>query len=102
MVPDGRLGGEERRVGGVVLLVRETVLQKDIGLDAAFQVVGGLGLETGVCWRYNLAGEQRARTTRSRKGRDEYRFCINVLEMLRMVIRAFVIIVIRRELGKPC
>ena len=28
MVPDGRLGGERTRVGGAVLLVRETAPQK--------------------------------------------------------------------------
>ena len=59
-------------------------------MDASFEAVGGLGLETGVYWRYNLAGEKRARTIRSRKARDENRFSINAPEMLGMVMRAFV------------
>ena len=51
MVPDGRLGGERRGAGGAVLLIRATAPQKDIVSDASFEAVGGMGLETGVCWR---------------------------------------------------
>ena len=32
--------------------------------DASFEAVGGLCLETGVCWRYNLTEEERTRTVR--------------------------------------
>lgn len=77
-----------------------------MGLDASLEAVEGLGLETGVYWRYPLTGEERAKTIRSRNGRDEKGFTNNVLEMLGLVMRAFVMIVIRREMparvGKPC
>ena len=61
-------------------------------MDASFEVVG---LETGVYWRHNLTGEERANTIRSRKGRDENRFSIDVLEILGMVMRTFVMRAIR-------
>ena len=48
MVPDGRLGGEKREMGGTALLVRETAPQKDMVSDAYFESVRGLSLETGV------------------------------------------------------
>ena len=71
-----------------------------MGSDASFEAAGGLDLEMGVYWRYNLTGEERARTIRSRKGRDENRFSINVLEMLRMMMGAFMMRVIGRERGR--
>ena len=65
--------------------------------DASVEAVGGLCLETGVYWRHNLTEEERARTIRSRRGKHVNRLSINVLELLGMVMTAFVIIVIRRD-----
>ena len=83
-----------RAVAGTVL-VREIAPQKVMVLDASFEAVGGSGLETWVYWRYNLTG-----------GRDENRFSINALDMRGMLVRAFVMIMIRRERparkGKTC
>ena len=73
--------------------------------DASFEAVGGLCLETGVYWRYNLTGEERARTVRSRRREHVNRLSINVLELLGMVMTAFVMIVIRKDrpgrVGEP-
>ena len=65
--------------------------------DASFEAVGGLCLETGVYWRYRLTEEERGRTIRSRKVEDGNRLSINVLELLRMVMTAYVMIVIKKD-----
>ena len=85
MVPDAKLGGDRRGLGGAVLLVRETPPQKDMVLDASFVAEVALGLETRVYRRNNLTGEEGARKIWRRKGRDENRFSTNVLEMLGML-----------------
>ena len=73
--------------------------------DASFEAVGGLCLETEVYWRYNLTGEERARTVRSRSREHVNWLSINVLELLGMVMTAFVMIVIRKDrpgrVGEP-
>ena len=60
---------------------------------ASFEVVEVSGLET----RYNLTREERARMIRSRKRGDKYRISIDIWELLGIVMRAFVVMVIRRE-----
>ena len=39
--------------------------------DASFEAVGGLWQETGVYWMYHLTEEERARTVRSRRIREQ-------------------------------
>ena len=104
MVPGGGLGGEKRGVGGAVLPVCETVPQKGMVLRRIIR--GGRGdlcPETGVYWRYNE--EERARVIRSRRGGHVNRLCINVVELLGMVVTAFVMIVTKRDrperVGEP-
>ena len=65
--------------------------------DSSFEAVGGLCLETGVYWRYKLSEEEVKRTIRSRKGGDRKSLPINVLELLRVVMTAYVVIVIKRD-----
>ena len=73
--------------------------------DASFEAVGGLCLETKVYRRYDLTEEERARTIRSRRREHVNRLSINVLELLGMVMTAFVMIVIRKDrpgrVGEP-
>lgn len=56
-------------------------------------------------WRHTLTKDQRLRTIKSRKGGDENRLSINILELLGMVMTAFVIIVARKDtpprVGEP-
>ena len=56
-------------------------------------------------WRYNLTEEERARTIRSRKGGLMNRLSINILELLGMVMTAFVMILLRKDglarVGEP-
>ena len=54
-------------------------------------------LETGVYWRYNLSEGEMKRTIRNRKGEDSNRLSINVLELVGMVVAAYVMIVIRKD-----
>ena len=65
--------------------------------DASFEAVGGLCLEAGVYWTYNLSEGEVKRTIRSRKGGGRNRLYINVLELMGMVMTAYVMIVIRRD-----
>ena len=51
----------------------------------------------GVYWRYSLAEEWRARTIRCRREKHVNAPPIDVLELLGMVMTAFVMIVIRRD-----
>ena len=99
------MGGERRGVGGAIFLVGETAPQKDMVSDTSFEAEVGLGLETRVYCRCNQTGEERARMIGSRKEKDKNWFSINDLEMLGMVMRTFVMIVIRRKrparVGKP-
>ena len=48
-------------------------------------------------WRYRLAEEERGKTIRNRKVEDGNRLSINVLELLRMVMPAYVMIVIKKD-----
>ena len=64
--------------------------------DASFEAVGGLCLEMRVCWRHNLSEGEVKRTIRSRKGGDRFRVS-NILELLGMVMTAYVVIVIKRD-----
>ena len=66
-------------------------------MDALFEAVGRLCLETGVYWRYNLSEGEMKRTIRNRKGEDSNRLSINVLELVVMVMVAYVMIVIGKD-----
>ena len=65
--------------------------------DASFEAVGGICLETGLYWRYSLSEDEVKRTIRNRKGGDRNRLSIKVLELLGMVMTAYVIIAIKRD-----
>ena len=54
-------------------------------------------LETGVYWKYNLSEEKVKKTIRSRKSGDRNGLYIEVLELMGMVMAAYVMLVIRRD-----
>ena len=69
----------------------ERPAQRTLFSDASKTTVGGYCLETGVYWRYDLTAQQQSRfcgSSKSNRGVDD--LCINVLELLGMVVLAFV------------
>lgn len=93
----GGLAGREEELAAPCLRSVKQPHSRAWFSDASFKAVGGLCLETGACWRYTLTEEERARTTRSRKGVDVNRSSINVFELPGMVMAAFEMIVIRKD-----
>ena len=57
--------------------------------NASHEAIGGLCLETGVHWRYQLTEEVQLRTVRSKRGKGD-RISINVLGLMAMVMTAYV------------
>ena len=58
--------------------------------DASKHAVGGFGLETGQYWQYDLSEEELARFCGSSKHlQSQDSFSINVLELLGMVMPAY-------------
>ena len=78
------------------ILVKQTH-RRTWSSEASFEAVGGMCLETGVYWRYCLSEGERKKTISNRKGQDGNRLSINVLELMGMVMTAYVMIVIRGD-----
>ena len=73
--------------------------QRTIFSDASKQAIGGFCLETGVYWRYDLTKDEQARfcgSSQAVKGMND--ISINVLELLGMVISAWVLVVLCEDL----
>ena len=69
----------------------ERPAQRALFSDASNTAVGGYCIETGVCWRYNLTAQEQSRfcgSSKSVHGEDD--LSNNVLEVLGMVVSAFV------------
>ena len=96
---EGMAGEGEKLAAAFFRFVKQTHRRTWFS-DASFEAVGGLCLEMGVYSRYNLSEGEVKRTIRSRKGGDRNRLSINVLELMGMVMTAYVMIVIRRD--RPC
>ena len=64
--------------------------------DASYEAIGGLRLETGVYWRYQRTEEVKTRTVRTKRGGDD-RISINILELMAMVVTAYVMFVMRGD-----
>eukprot|EP00953_Heterococcus_sp_UTEX-ZZ885_P010203 5960-Heterococcus_DN1.PRE.3 len=59
--------------------------------DASFEAIGGYCLETGTFWRYDLTQEQASRVLKeSHKNQPTMLLNINILELLGMVVSAYV------------
>jgi hypothetical protein len=90
--------GEEARVVGVPIgaLVRRRP-DRCWFSDASYMAIGGLCSATGVWWRYDLTSEQRARLVRSVRVTGQLVadgwLHINLLELVGMVMTAWVVIV---------
>ena len=93
---EGMAGEGERLAAPFFRFVKQTHRRTWFS-DASFEALGGLCLEMGVYSRYNLSEGEVKRTIRSRKGGDRNRLSINVLELMGMVMTAYVMIVIRRD-----
>ena len=71
----------------------ERPAQRTLFSDASKIAVGGYCLETGVYWRYDLTAQEQSRfcgSSKSVRGVDD--LSINVLELLGMVVSAFVLV----------
>ena len=73
----------------------ERPAQRTLFSDASKIAVGGLRLEAGAYWRYDLSAQEQSRFYRSNKSvkcKDD--LSINVLEVLGMVVTAWVIAIL--------
>lgn len=61
--------------------------------DATLSAVGGFCAETGVWWRYDLTEEEKSRSVVGTKCAEHNAISINLLELLAMVITAYVMVV---------
>ena len=61
--------------------------------DATLSAVGGFRAETGVWWRYDLTTEEKSRSVVGAKCAKHSAISFNLLELLGMVITAYVIVV---------
>jgi hypothetical protein len=62
--------------------------------DASFEAIGGCCVESGIWWRFNLTQEMMTRVQKeAHKGRAQMLLNINILELLGMVMTAYVIVV---------
>ena len=64
--------------------------------DASYEAIGGLCLETGVYWKFQLTAEVQLRTVWSKRGKGD-RISINILELKAMVMTAYVMIMMKRD-----
>jgi len=65
--------------------------------DASTRALGGVCMETRVYWRYGLPMEVQGRTIRARKKGEGDFICINVLEVMAMVMTAYVMVISRGD-----
>ena len=93
---EGMAGEGERLAAPFFRFVKQTHKRTWLS-DASLEAVRGLCLETGVYWRYNLSEGGMKRIIRSRRGGDRNRLSINVTELMEMVMKAYVMIVMRKD-----
>ena len=85
----------ERIAAPFYRFVKQTPEEKRCS-DASYEAIGGLCLETGVYWRFKLTGEVKRRTVRSKRGKRD-RISINLLELMSMVMAAYVMVVMKGD-----
>ena len=64
--------------------------------NASLAAIGGLFMEMGVCWRFDLPEEMQKRTVEGGRAVADL-ICIKLLEVMAMVMTAYVIITMKRE-----
>jgi hypothetical protein len=69
--------------------------------DASFIAIGGCCPELGVWWRWDLTEDVKSRLLNRSTGRDMNSIFINQLELLAMVITAYVVCIIENHTSDP-
>ena len=97
MVPDGGHGRRTRKVGGNFLQFREADPQEDLFFRCFVRGGSGVVLGDGCVLEIQHVRGGVKRMIRSRKGGHRNRLSINCVELMRMVMTACVLIVIRKD-----